>query len=94
MIDFSMRMRRKGIHPKSDIYFLALQSDPYLNSLRANFGYAVTCHKSQGGEWADVYLFLHKAMYVMGSEGLSRWWYTGITRAKEALHVVDDWWIV
>ncbi|MCF8342341.1 MAG: AAA family ATPase [Chitinophagaceae bacterium] len=94
MIDFSRKMRSKGIKPKSEAYFTALQKDPYLNSLRANFGYAVTCHKSQGGEWENVYLFLHKGMYAMPPQSLSRWWYTGITRAKEQLYLVSDWWIV
>lgn len=93
MIDFSMRMRKKGISSKSDVFFIALQKDPYLNSLRANFGYAVTCYKSQGGEWDNVYLFLNKGMYIMVPQALTRWWYTGITRAKEQLLMVDDWWI-
>jgi ATP-dependent exoDNAse (exonuclease V) alpha subunit len=93
MIDFSQRMRRKGVRPKSDAYFHALQTDKYLNSVRANYGYAITCHKSQGGEWRDVYFFLHKGMYAMPPEALSRWWYTGITRAKEKLYLVNDWWI-
>ena len=93
MIDFSRKMRSKGIKPKSEPYYLALQKDPYLNSLRANFGYAVTCHKSQGGEWDNVFLFLHKGMYSMGPQALTRWWYTGITRAKEQLYLVNDWWV-
>ncbi len=93
MIDFSRKMRSKGVRPKSEEYFLALQKDPYLNSLRANFGYAVTCHKSQGGEWDHVFLFLHKGMYGMQPQALTRWWYTGITRAKEHLHLVNDWWV-
>src|SRR5690606_5600506 len=45
MIDFSQRMRKNQLKPKTDLYFQAMQRDPFLNSLRANFGYAVTCHK-------------------------------------------------
>jgi ATP-dependent exoDNAse (exonuclease V) alpha subunit len=93
MADFSIRMRRRKIRPKTDAYFLALQKDPYLNSLRANYGYAVTCHKSQGGEWDMVYLFLRKNMYVMKPPALTRWWYTGITRARKDLFLTSDWWI-
>ena len=93
MIDFSCRMRKKRIKPKSETYHMALQKDPYLNSLRANFGHAITCQKSQGGEWNDVFLFLQRGMYVFGAEQLTRWWYTGITRAKEKLCIADDWWI-
>jgi ATP-dependent exoDNAse (exonuclease V) alpha subunit len=93
MIAFSQRMRSKGLKPKSVGYYDEMKKDPYLNSLRANFGYAVTCHKSQGGEWDEVFFFLNKGMYVMEPPELSRWWYTGITRAKENLHLVKEWWI-
>jgi ATP-dependent exoDNAse (exonuclease V) alpha subunit len=93
MIDFSRRMRYKNIRPNSEAYKASLIKDPYLNSLRATYGYAVTCHKAQGGEWDDVYLFLNKGMYRMEHEELFRWWYTAITRAREHLYLHDDWWI-
>lgn len=93
MINFSMRLRKKGIKPKSEAYQLLMQKDPFLNSLRANFGYAVTCHKSQGGEWDDVFFFLNKGMYVMDPPELIRWWYTGVTRSRKNLHLVRHWWI-
>ncbi|MCH7402130.1 ATP-dependent RecD-like DNA helicase [Belliella kenyensis] len=93
MIDFSQRMRYKKIRPKTEAYYAAMQKDHILNSLRANFGYAVTCHKSQGGEWEKVYFFLNKGMYVMNPPELTRWWYTGITRSKERLILAQDWWI-
>jgi len=72
MIDFSKKIRAKGTRPGSEIYFSALKNDPYLNSLRANFDYAVTCHKSQGGEWDHVFLFLREGMYHMGPQALTR----------------------
>ncbi|MFN4000337.1 ATP-dependent RecD-like DNA helicase [Algoriphagus sp.] len=93
MIDFSQRMREKKLKPKSELYYSAMQKDPILNSLRANFGYAVTCHKSQGGEWEKVYFFLNKGMYVMDPPELTRWWYTGITRSRDKLFLVSEWWI-
>ncbi len=93
MIDFSQRMRGKKVRPKSELYHSAMQRDPILNSLRANYGYAVTCHKSQGGEWDKVYFFLNKGMYVMDPPELTRWWYTGITRSKNQLFLVSEWWI-
>src|SRR5699024_3684227 len=93
MIDFARRIREKGIRRQSQAYKKALREDPYLNSLRAGYGYAVTCHKSQGGEWDHVFFFLQNGMYVMHPQHLLRWWYTGITRAKKKLYLVDDWWI-
>lgn len=94
MIDFSRRMRKRGHKPKSDAYNDALRLDPYLNSLRAAYGYVVTCHKAQGGEWKDVFLFLDKGMYrFMNSDEMRRWWYTAITRTKEQLYLHFDWWV-
>jgi hypothetical protein len=94
MIDFNRRMNRKGIPPNSEDYRDAMMSDPYLNCLRVKFGYAVTCHKAQGGEWDEVYLFLEKSMYGMQRPELFRWWYTAITRTRKRLHLADSWWIV
>lgn len=93
MIDFRQRMKIKGINPKDPYYSYELRNDEYLNSLRASFGYAVTCHKSQGGEWDNVFLFLNKGMYHMGAYTLIKWWYTAITRAKKTLYITDGWWI-
>lgn len=93
MVDFSKRMRKKGIKPNSQKYKEAMMADPYLNCLKAKFGYAVTCHKAQGGEWDEVFLFLEKSMYAMSHNELFRWWYTAVTRAKKQLHIADEWWI-
>lgn len=94
MIDFSRKMRTNGVSPKSDQYSEAMRKDTYLNSLRATYGYVVTCHKAQGGEWKEVFLFLDKKMFgFMKLDELRRWWYTAITRAKEHLYVHNDWWI-
>lgn len=92
-IDYFLRMKEKGIHHKSEAFRLFMFSDPYLNALRAVYGYALTCHKSQGGEWDDVYLDIAK--YVPGIEKpyVYQWIYTAMTRAKKRLHLVDDWWI-
>ncbi|ALN97745.1 hypothetical protein Bp8pS_066 [Bacillus phage vB_BpuM-BpSp] len=50
-----------------------------------NYGYAITCHKSQGSEFNNVLLFnevINKRMHP-------RWLYTAITRAKEKLIIVN-----
>lgn len=51
--------------------------DPYLGALRLRYGYAITCHKAQGGEWENV--ILHP---WMPKDDL-RWQYTAITRASK-----------
>jgi hypothetical protein len=96
MIDFSHRMRAKNISTNTSEYKKAMLEDDYLNCLRATFGYAVTCHKAQGGEWNNVFLFLDNnknGMYNMQPQELCKWWYTSITRARRELHLVKHWWI-
>jgi len=65
----------------------ALMSDPYYNAIRAKYGYAVTGHKSQGGEWGKVFVD------YTGRTGLSddclRWAYTATTRAQKTLYVTN-----
>lgn len=65
----------------------ALMNDPYFNAVKVKFGYAVTCHKSQGGEWDTVFVD------YSGRCGLSddhlRWCYTATTRAKNRLFTIN-----
>jgi ATP-dependent exoDNAse (exonuclease V) alpha subunit len=93
MIDFNKRMLAKNIKPSSDKYKTAMRDDEYMSCLKASYGYAVTCHKSQGGEWDDVYLFLENKMYGMPTAELCRWWYTAITRAKKELNLMNGNWV-
>lgn len=93
VIDFHNRMIYKGIPSNSPLYHEAMGEDDYLNSLKTTFGYAVTCHKSQGGEWDDIFLFLDKGMYHMPPPDLSRWWYTAVTRARKELNLANEWWV-
>jgi hypothetical protein len=67
----------------------ALKSDPYFNALHVKFGYAVTCHKAQGGEWANTFLNCKTSMGYFNSTYF-RWLYTGITRAKEYLFIINE----
>jgi hypothetical protein len=93
MIDFSQRMKKKGTKPNTPQYKQAMLKDNSLNCLQAGYGYFVTCHKAQGGEWDEVFLFLDKKMYGMPKPELFRWWYTAVTRAKKQLHLENGWWI-
>lgn len=66
----------------------AMSEDPYLNALQVKFGYAVTCHKAQGGQWPAVFVdqgYLTPEM--LGTEYI-RWLYTAVTRATEQLYLV------
>lgn len=66
----------------------AIRQDPYFNALRAKFGYAVTCHKAQGGEWDDV-IVLCPGGGDPRNEDVYRWLYTAMTRARSRLFLVN-----
>ena len=69
-------------------YFEKLSESPYLNALQIKFGYAVTCHKAQGGEWKEVIVdFDDFQSYT--NEFFFRWTYTSITRAAERLVLIN-----
>lgn len=63
-----------------------LRTDPYANALLARFGYAVTVHKAQGGEWDFVYVDMCAQM-PRDSADFYRWSYTAITRAKKKAYL-------
>lgn len=85
-IDFKIRSKlNAGTKEFKD----ALRADPYFNALQIKFGYAVTCHKAQGGEWKNTFLNCKTSMGYFNSSYF-RWLYTGITRAKENLFTVDE----
>lgn len=102
LIDFDKRIRARGISRNSPQYKKELDNDPYVNALRAKFGYALTVHKAQGGEWDVVFLYLHRSILSMvyaernskqhhmdGAEKVHRWFYTAVTRARKKL-VAND----
>jgi hypothetical protein len=66
-----------------------LRSDPFYNALKAKFGYAITCHKSQGSEWKNVFVKC-KSNKNTNSVDYFKWLYTAITRASENLFVLDE----
>ncbi len=67
----------------------ALRTDKYFNALRIKFGYAVTCHKSQGGEWKRAFVNCKTAMGYFNASYF-RWLYTALTRAKEVLYTLEE----
>lgn len=59
-----------------------LRSDPYVAALQVKYAYAVTCHKSQGGQWPHVYIDMGGiADEATRTVDFYRWLYTAITRA-------------
>ena len=80
-------MRNHMLKPGTEAFTEALLSDSFYNAIRAKYGYAVTGHKCQGGEWGKVFVD------YTGRTGLSddclRWAYTATTRAQKTLYVTN-----
>lgn len=93
MIDFHIRAKGKGLKQGSKMYLDLMRSDSYLNALRCIYGYVLTCHKSQGGEWDKVYLQIPRALHYMDHKYAYQWVYTAMTRAKKELYVLKDYWL-
>lgn len=66
-----------------------LKNDPYLNALQIKFAYALTCHKSQGGQWKAVFVDQGYLTDEMVNTEYIRWLYTAVTRATDQLFLVN-----
>ncbi len=67
--------------------FLSVKKNKYFNALQVKFSYAITCHKSQGGQWDTVFIEQPYLPNGIDNEYL-RWLYTAITRAKNKLYLI------
>ena len=81
-------------HEKSKYkQLLAVKKNVFFNALQVKFSYAITCHKSQGGQWKTI--FIEQPYLPEGpSKEYFRWLYTAITRAQEKLYLIgfkDDY---
>ena len=70
--------------------YKAMKQNPFFNALQVKFGYALTCHKTQGGQWPTVFI---DAPFFPDNEPLQtsdiRWFYTAVTRAQRQLYFVN-----
>jgi len=66
-----------------------IKKNPYYNALQVKFGYAVTCHKSQGGQWDYAFVVQGYLTDEMVDVEYLRWLYTAITRASKKLYFVN-----
>ena len=67
--------------------FLGVKNNKYFNALQVKFSYAITCHKSQGGQWDSV--FVEQPYLPNGIDrDYLRWLYTAVTRAKKNLYLI------
>lgn len=99
-VDFTTR--HKGLKPRTNEFKEAIIQDEYFNCLLMKYGYAVTCHKAQGGEWDTVFTvwdndnsagfdcFVDKQRRAgKTNQDFYRWAYTAITRASKTLYALN-----
>lgn len=85
-VDF--KNRHPNLKPRTKEFKEAIKADKYFNAMQVKYGYAITCHKAQGGEWENAFVNFQVYMRIL-SRGFFRWAYTGITRAKKNLFAVN-----
>lgn len=67
----------------------AIRKDPYMNALQIKFAYALTCHKSQGGQWSAVFVDQGYLPPEQVNNEFIRWLYTAMTRATDELFLMN-----
>ncbi|ALU74911.1 ATP-dependent endonuclease [Tenacibaculum dicentrarchi] len=75
--------------------FLEVKKNKYFNALQVKFSYAMTCHKSQGGQWNTVFI---EQPYLPDGPSVEylRWLYTAVTRSQNKLYLIgfkDDYFL-
>ncbi len=75
--------------PVKGLRMAYLKNSPYFNALQVKFSYAITCHKSQGGQWPVVFIDQGYLKDEGLNENFARWFYTAITRATEKVYLVN-----
>ncbi|MEI8085985.1 MAG: AAA family ATPase [Paludibacter sp.] len=76
------------ITTKREMFKKVLDNEFY-NSLQVKFGYAVTCHKAQGGQWKKVFIDPGQIADDQLNSDFYRWLYTALTRATETVYLVN-----
>ena len=66
---------------------LKVKGNKFFNALQVKYAYAITCHKSQGGQWENV--FVEKPYLPDGqNKEYLRWLYTAVTRSTKKLYLI------
>ena len=63
--------------------------NPWYNALHIKFAYAMTFHKTQGGQWPQVFVDQGYLTDEMLNKEYLRWLYTAVTRSTSMLYLVN-----
>jgi exodeoxyribonuclease-5 len=67
----------------------AVKENPFFNALQVKFANAMTCHKTQGGQWEVVFVEHGYLTPEMINTEFGRWLYTALTRATQKLYLLN-----
>ncbi len=67
----------------------SVKNNPYYNALQVKFSYALTCHKTQGGQWGTVFIDQGFLKEEMINREYFRWLYTALTRSISKVYLVN-----
>jgi hypothetical protein len=66
-----------------------VKNSEHFNALQVKFSYALTCHKTQGGQWENVIVDQGYVTDEMMDNDYLRWMYTAVTRATKKLYLLN-----
>ncbi len=75
--------------PEKRKRYLKIKNNQYYNALQVKFAYALTCHKSQGGQWENVFVEPGLMPGNTPDKEFYRWLYTAVTRATKNLYLLN-----
>jgi exodeoxyribonuclease-5 len=74
--------------PQRALRMEKVRTNPYYNALQVKFSYALTCHKTQGGQWQHVFIDQGYLKEDMIDYEYLRWLYTALTRASLKVYLL------
>jgi hypothetical protein len=66
-----------------------VKNNPWFNALQVKFAYALTCHKTQGGQWETVFIDQPWLPEGKFDQEFLRWLYTAVTRATKEVFLIN-----
>ncbi len=75
--------------PSQSMRMAKIAQNQYYNALQVKFAYALTCHKTQGGQWKHVFVDQGYLNEDMIDKEYLRWLYTSITRATDKVYLIN-----
>jgi hypothetical protein len=85
---FTSVLEEYGDIPQRALRYEKVRTNPYYNALQVKFAYSLTCHKTQGGQWQQVFI---DQGYIKDDQldfEYLRWLYTALTRATKKVYLL------